>query len=72
MKSTRKLKEFRDMSVEEFLDEYNRLKKAHFDLRMRVATNQVDNVAEIRNTKQEIARLLTVFKERFPEKKIVG
>jgi ribosomal protein L29 len=72
MKSTQKLKELRDMSIEELLDEYNKLKKAHFDLRMRVATNQHDNVAEVRNTKREIAQLLTVFKERYPDRKIVG
>jgi ribosomal protein L29 len=39
---------------------------------MRVATSQEDNVSDIRNTKREIAQLLTVFRERFPDRKIVG
>ena len=72
MKSTTRIKEFREMAIEELLDEYNKLKKHHFDLRMRVATSQEDNVSDIRNTKREIAQLLTVFRERFPDRKIVG
>jgi large subunit ribosomal protein L29 len=40
------------------------LKEEQFNLRFQVATNQLDNTSRIKDVKKEIARILTVLRER--------
>jgi large subunit ribosomal protein L29 len=39
-------------------------KEEKFNLRFQLATNQLDNHARIKDVKQDIARILTVLRER--------
>jgi large subunit ribosomal protein L29 len=59
-----KLSEMRDMSTDELLEELAEAKEEQFNLRFQVATNQLDNTARIQEVKKNVARLLTVMRER--------
>jgi large subunit ribosomal protein L29 len=52
------------MSAEELLEALAEAKKEQFNLRFQVATNQLDNTSRIKEVKTEIARILTVLRER--------
>jgi large subunit ribosomal protein L29 len=58
------LSEMRDMSTDELLEELAEAKEEQFNLRFQVATNQLDNTARIQEVKKNVARLLTVMRER--------
>ena len=58
-----KAKELRAMSVADLEAKVNDLKKDLFFLRMQHATNQLDNPLKIRETKRDIARVMTVMRE---------
>ncbi len=55
------LKEMTPVELTELLAE---AKEELFNLRFRLATNQLDNTARIRATKKDIARILTVMREQ--------
>lgn len=59
-----KLSEIRDMTHEELAEALAEAKEEQFNLRFQVATNQLDNTSRIREVKKEIARILTVLRER--------
>ena len=59
-----KVKEIREMSVEELNAALLDFKAQLFNLRFQHAVNQLDNPAEIRNVKKSIARVRTILKER--------
>jgi large subunit ribosomal protein L29 len=56
--------DLREMSDEELRDALVEAKEERFNLRFQVATNQLDNIARMREVKKEIARILTVLRER--------
>ncbi|MEE8406798.1 MAG: 50S ribosomal protein L29 [Acidimicrobiia bacterium] len=56
--------EIRELTTEELVDALTEAKEEKFNLRFQVATNQLDNTARIRVVKTEIARMLTVMRER--------
>ncbi len=56
--------EIRELTTEELADALVEAKEEKFNLRFQVATNQLDNTARIRVVKTEIARILTVMRER--------
>jgi large subunit ribosomal protein L29 len=56
--------EIRELTTEELVDALTEAKEEKFNLRFQVATNQLDNTARIRVVKTEIARILTVMRER--------
>ena len=56
--------EFRDMTNEELVEALGEAKEEQFNLRFQLATNQLDNHARIKDVKQDIARILTVLRER--------
>ncbi len=56
--------EIRELTTEELVDALTVAKEEKFNLRFQVATNQLDNTARIRVVKTEIARILTVMRER--------
>jgi large subunit ribosomal protein L29 len=58
------LTEIREMDREELLDAHAELKEEQFNLRFQVATNQLDNTSRIKDVKRDIARILTVLRER--------
>ena len=51
------------MSAEQLSEKLAGLKKDLFLLRMQHATNQLDNPLKIRETKRDIARVMTVMRE---------
>lgn len=64
MKRTAAVKEIRESSVEELGGRLTRLEEQLFQMRLKHATNQLDNVTQIRATRREIARVLTVMAQR--------
>jgi large subunit ribosomal protein L29 len=56
--------ELRDMSNEELAEALAETKEERFNLRFQVATNQLDNTARLTAVKKDIARILTVMRER--------
>ena len=63
MMKAKEIKEIRGLSVEDLNKKLNDLKKDLFMLRMQHATNQLDNPLKIRETKRDIARVMTVMRE---------
>ena len=58
-----KIKEIREMSIEELEAQVLDLKKELFNLRFQHATNQLDNPMRIGEVKKTIARIKTVLRE---------
>lgn len=58
------LLEIRELTDEELMETLTELKEEQFNLRFQVATNQLDNTSRIKDVKKEIARILTVLRER--------
>lgn len=58
------LLEIREMTDEELRENLAELKEEQFNLRFQVATNQLDNTSRIKDVKKEIARILTVLRQR--------
>ncbi|MEX0865195.1 MAG: 50S ribosomal protein L29 [Acidimicrobiia bacterium] len=56
--------ELREMSNEELAEALAEAKEERFNLRFQVATNQLDNTARLTAVKKDIARILTVKRER--------
>lgn len=56
--------ELREMTDEELMESLREAKEERFNLRFQLATNQLDNTARIKEVKAEIARILTVLRER--------
>ena len=59
-----KASEIRTMSPEQLNEKLVALKKDLFYLRMQHATNQLDNPLKIRETKRDIARVMTMLREK--------
>ena len=59
-----KVEEIRKMSDEELSSELASLKEELFKLRFQQATNQLDNPAQIAQVKRDIARVMTIQREK--------
>lgn len=59
-----KAKELRDMSVAELQAKFKELKDELFRLRFQHAINQLDNPHVISETKKDIARVMTVLRQK--------
>lgn len=59
-----KAKEIREMSSEELQAKVRSLKEELFNLRFQAATQNLDNPARIRAVRKDIARILTILRER--------
>ena len=55
------LRELSDVELDEKLEEF---KSDLFNLRFELATGQLDNYKRLRNTRRDIARVMTVQRER--------
>ena len=56
--------EMRELTSEELMENLSEAKEEKFNLRFQVATNQLDNTARIKAVKTDIARIMTVLRER--------
>ena len=56
--------ELREMSDTELVEALAEAKEEQFNLRFQLATNQLDNHARVKDVKHDIARILTVMRER--------
>ena len=59
-----KASEFRDLSVEELEVKEKELAEAFFNLKFQHATGQLDNTAQLKRTRRDIARVKTVLGEK--------
>jgi large subunit ribosomal protein L29 len=56
--------ELRDMSVDELRARAAELKQTYFDLRTKHSTGVLDSTADLGRTKRDIARILTVARQK--------
>jgi len=56
--------ELRELSDQELLDRLESGKEELFNLRFQLATGQLDNPMRIKQVRHEVARLLTIMRER--------
>ncbi|MEX2415404.1 MAG: 50S ribosomal protein L29 [Paenibacillaceae bacterium] len=56
--------EFRNLTTAEIEQKVNGFKEELFNLRFQLATGQLDNPAQIRDIRKNIARACTVLRER--------
>ena len=59
-----KASEFRELSVEELEVKVSELAEAFFNLKFQHATGQLDNTAQLKRTRRDIARVKTVLEEK--------
>lgn len=59
-----KAKELRNMTDAELTKKLSDLKEEYFNLRFQLATGQLANPANIKETKRDIARVMTILRER--------
>ena len=64
MKSTKFVKDLREMSAEELNAKLKELKSELFNLRFQHAINQLDNPHKSADVKKDIARVMTVLCEK--------
>lgn len=58
------LEQLRNMRVDELHHELERLRKHFFDLRSQAVTEKLENPMQLRKTRKEIARVLTILTEK--------
>ena len=58
------IKELRAKDTEALNKELIDLLRAHFSLRMQIATQQLSNTSQIRKTRRDIARVRTLLREK--------
>ncbi len=66
------VREMRDLTDEAVLNELEDLKEAMFRLRLQQSSGQMENTNVLRSTKQDIARLKTVLRERQLAAQVAG
>ena len=66
------IRELREMEQDAILDTIEDLKATHFRLRLEMASGQLANPNVLRETKRDIARCLTVLRERELAAEIAG
>jgi large subunit ribosomal protein L29 len=59
-----KATELRSKGTDELNKELTELMRAHFSLRMQIATQQMNNTAQLRKVRRDIARVRTVINEK--------
>ncbi len=59
-----KAKELREMTTEQLETKLSDLKRELFNLRFQLAINQLDNPHKIGDVKHDIARVMTVLREK--------
>lgn len=64
MKRTTTLREIREAAPDELAGRLARLEQSLFQLRLKHAVNQLENISQIRTTRRDIARIMGVLTER--------
>ena len=59
-----KAKELKNLSVDELLTRLHQLREGLFKARVRSATRELDNIMLIQNTRRDIARILTILRQK--------
>ena len=59
-----KAAEFRDMTLDQLDDQLVKLKKEQFNMRFQRASGQLENSSRIRVIRRDIARVMTVAKQK--------
>lgn len=59
-----KASQYREISKEELVDRCNELRKKLFEMRWQSVTETLENSKSIRDTRREIARILTVIRQK--------
>jgi len=59
-----KANELRSKGTDELNKELTGLMRAHFSLRMQIATQQMNNTAQLRKVRRDIARVRTVINQK--------
>jgi large subunit ribosomal protein L29 len=67
-----KVREIRDLGEVELMERLESLKEELFNLRFQLATGQLDNPMRIKQARHEVARILTVLREREIEAELAG
>lgn len=57
-------RELRDLSEQELATKVHELQESLFHLRLRRGSNRLENPAQLRKTRRDVARALTVERER--------
>src|SRR5919198_5015267 len=65
-----KAEELREVADDELLAQVENLKEELFNLRFQFATGQLDNAMRIKQVRHDIARILTVLRERQTEQEL--
>ena len=61
---TSKTTELRELNDDALLQRLSEAREEHFNLRFQNATGQLDNTTRIRDVRRDIARLLTLLRQR--------
>lgn len=56
--------QLRNLSDQELLNKADDLRKSQFNLRVRTATKELQNIAQITKERHELARVKTILRER--------
>ncbi len=59
-----KLQEFKDMTAEELERKIKELKENLFKLKVKLNTKQLEKTAQVKTARKEIARALTILKQK--------
>lgn len=59
-----KVKDIRELTTAEMLDQEKQFKEELFNLRFQLATGQLENTARIKEVRRSIARIKTVLREQ--------
>ena len=59
--------ELRELTIDELLQQEAELKRKLFNLRFQRASGELDNTAELKKTRRDIARVMTVIGQRAQE-----
>lgn len=57
-------KELRERTMDQLTEELENLKKEGFNLRFQQATGQVENTAQMRRSRRDVARVKTIINEK--------
>ncbi len=63
-----RVSEIRDLAYEELLQKEQELKEELFNLRIRHSLGQVENYYKLKSTRRDVARVLTILKEKAANK----
>ena len=64
-----KAADLREMDRDELVDKEHELSQQLFALRLQTVTGQLENPAKVKQTKRDLARLLTVLREKDQQEK---